>query len=344
MTGDALTEAPSLANRFRHAARSFAAASAPLYAHLAAQAADELQAPSPLRALLEPWQGEPARLLFHLRVLAAVHRWVLAGDLPELARHYPTAGGDLGPEGSWPAFRAAILDRADRLPQELAGLNQHNEVARAAGLSVGLLDVARTGHPLRLLEVGASAGLLLRWDRYRDLAWWPRLFRSAPPSGRVAVSDRRGCDLKPVDATTGAGALRLRGFVWADLVEHMRMLEDAIEIASQVPVRVDQADGADWLEAEADPAPGLATVILHSMMVPASARASLLGMEQVIARKARCATADAPLAYLRFETAGGRELTIHVEVRLTTWPGGEERLVATCDVNGRNVRLQPSIE
>jgi hypothetical protein len=31
-------------------------------------------------------------------------------------------------------------------------------------------------------------------------------------------------------------------------------------------------------------------------------------------------------------------VTSQVEVRLTTWPGGDDRLLATSDVNGRNVR------
>jgi hypothetical protein len=275
-----------LAARFRHFSTSFEAASAPLYAHLAGRAADELEPAGPLRSLLERWEDEPERLLLPLRVLAAVHRWVLAGELPELARHYPSTGGDLGPEGSWPLFRAALLDRAAQVPRQLASVNQHNEVARAGALSVGLLEVARrTGLPLRLLEVGASAGLLLRWDRYRALPWWRGLFAGPPPAGEAAVAHRRGCDLDPVDATTGEGAPRLRGFVWADLTDHLRMLDDAVEIARQVPARVDRSDGARWLELEADPAPGAATVVLHSMMVPASGLPSFQAMEQVIGRR-----------------------------------------------------------
>lgn len=330
-----------LAHRFGHFARTFVAAGAPLYSHLAARAADELEHAGPLRELLQSWEPEPERLLLPLRVLAAVHRWVLGGELPGLARHYPSAGGDLVPEGSWPLFRSAILDRAPELPRELTGVNQHNEVARAAGLSVGLLEAARaTALPLRLREVGASAGLLLRWDRYRDLPWWPHLFGERLPSGSVAIVERRGCDLDPVDARSSAGALRLRSFVWADFPEHLHMLDDAIEIAREVPAPIDRADAAEWLDAAANPAQGATTVIFHSMMAPASEPASLRAMKEVIGRKASLATADAPVAYLRFETPSETQVTSQVEVRLTTWPGGEDRLLATSHVNGTGVRLQ----
>jgi hypothetical protein len=334
-----LRSTTSLASRFRFLQPNLAAGPAPLYAHLVARAADELDECGRLWELLRPWEDEPDRLLFPLRLLAAVHRWVLAGDLPELAEHYPNVGGDLQPEGSWPLFREAVLGRARDLPGELAGVNQHNEVARAAPLSLGFVEVARrTGLPMRILEVGTSAGLLLRWDAYRELSWWDDLFEGTPPCEPAKVVERRGCDLNPVDPTTEEGALRLRSFVWADLVEHLRMLDEAIQIAGQMPAEISRADGADWLDQVAGPQRGVATVVFHSLMTAASDPASLSAMSEVIQRKAAEATPESPLAHLRFETGRRLEPGRLAEVRLTMWPGGEERLLATADVNGRTVR------
>jgi hypothetical protein len=161
---------------------------------------------------------------------------------------------------------------------------------------------------------------------------------------QVQVHERRGCDLHPIDSTTPAGALLLRSYVWADLVDHVCIRDEAIAISRDVPAPIDQADRADRLPGHALPKLGMATVVFHSLMQASGPPASLDRMAQTLGQCAAVATSDAPLAYLRFEapeqasptqTAHARRL---VEVRLTTWPGGEERLLATADVNGRNVR------
>src|SRR4029077_12761115 len=93
---------------------------------------------------------------------------VLTGRLPDLARHYPSTGGDGDPEAAWPAFRTALDLHRDEISALVARPCQTNEVGRSAALVGGFLEVAhRTGLPLRILEIGASAGLNLRWDRYR---------------------------------------------------------------------------------------------------------------------------------------------------------------------------------
>lgn len=74
---------------------------------------------------------------------------------------------------------------------------QTNEVGRAAPLSAAMNHVAlATGLPLRLLEVGSSAGLNLSLDRYfvegGTRSWGPRdspsrltgQFESGEPRGR----------------------------------------------------------------------------------------------------------------------------------------------------------------
>lgn len=342
-----LTPMPTLAERFQMLVPAFEAGPAPLYAHLSVCAAAELERPGPFRDALEPFADEPPRRLLPLRLLATVHRWVLAGALPDLALHYPSAGGTWSPRGAWPLFRDTVIERAAELPALLAPPLQHNEVTRAAAVGAGLLVAARERRmPLALLEVGASAGLLLRWDHYRDRWWFPSMFDALPPlDGRPAVMERRGCDLSPIDPATDEGSLRLRSFVWADLAEHVRILEEAIEICRRVPARVDRADGADWLEEQlVEPRPGVVTVVMHSLMRASGPPESLARIEQAVARAAAAATREAPFAHLRFEapddTHGappGRARTL-VETRLTVWPGGENRLLATSDVNGRHVR------
>jgi hypothetical protein len=108
------------------------------------------------------------------------------------------------------------------------------------------LDIARsTGLPFRLLEIGCSAGLNLRWDRYcyeTACGEWgpagaPVVFENSfsgnalPLDVAVDVLERRGCDLNPIDPTTKEGRLRLLSFVWPDQTARFRQLSNAIEVA-----------------------------------------------------------------------------------------------------------------
>lgn len=337
-----------LASRVRMFEPTFEAGSAPLYTHLTRRAAVELEwSTSRFTLALEPFRGERPERLLWLRLLALVHRWVLAGEVPELAIYYPSAGGTIQPSSAtWQLFRDTVIDRAWKLPDELRRPHQHNEVGRAGALAAGFLLVSRAmGMPLRLLEVGASAGLLLRWDHYLRCAWFKGLFAERPPEieAEVHVAERRGCDLQPVDVTTAEGSLYLRSMVWADLVDHLAALHEAIAISAAVPAVVDQADGADWLPEHGMPRSGQATVVYHSLMRASGPPESLGRMDEAVLACSRVARADAPLAYLRFETGGAEEPGLTdpremVKLRLTMWPGGDDRVLATSDVNGRHVK------
>jgi hypothetical protein len=57
-------------------------------------------------------------------------------------------------------------------------------------------------------------------------------------------------------------------------------------------------------------------------------------IDAALARAARRATADAPLAYVRFEPVGD-----HGETWLQQWPGGHDRQVARSGYHGQDVEL-----
>jgi hypothetical protein len=339
---------PSLADRFRYFVPTFTAGPAPLYAYLARCAAEQLErpTPNPFRRVLLAWDEEPPRRFLPLRLLAVVHRWVLAGDLPALALHYRSVGGIRPPEGSWPKFLSAVLERSAELPELLEPPLQHNEPSRAAALTTGFLQVAlETGMPLRLLEVGTSAGLLLRWDHYRRTWWFQTMFDAAPPlEVHAEVLERRGCDLFPIDPTVPENEVRLMSYVWADLAPHVQILREAIDVCRRVPATIDRADGAEWLEDQlGQPRSGVATVVFHSLMRASGPQASLHRMTAALERAAAVATPEAPLAHLRFEAPDNAvvspaEARGLVDTTLTLWPDGTERVLVTSDVNGRHVK------
>jgi hypothetical protein len=225
---------------------------------------------------------------------------------------------------------------------------QTNEVGRAAVLVGGFAEVAaRTGLPLRVLEVGASAGLNLRWDhfaydtgsavsgdpgspvRFRDV------WEGDPPvlPGWFDVAERAGCDQNPLDATTPEGRLALMSFVWPDQPERFARLEAAIQVARRVPATVDRADAAAWLEGRlVHSTPGVASVVVHTIVLQYLSPAQRQRFRSTLADAGRRATVDAPVAWLRMEPGGER-----AELRLTMWPGGEDRLLATAGYHGQPV-------
>src|SRR4051812_6211275 len=153
-----------LASLFRGQAGWCLRLGSPIYEHLLTRAAEDLEAGGVVWRALEPYVDRPPNFAHHLRLMGATHRLALAGDAPELAAHYPSTGGDGDPETAWTAF----VNLLDTTQISLDRAVQTNEVGRAAALLGGFLTVAQeTGLGLRVLELGASAGLNLRWDRFR---------------------------------------------------------------------------------------------------------------------------------------------------------------------------------
>ena len=313
------------------------------------QAAADVEAGGPGWAVLEGHEGDPAGSALALRFLGAVHRLVLEGRAPALARHYPSAGGEAALEGAWAAFRDTLEQHGDTLRALVHRPCQTNEVGRAAALFGGFLLVAReTSLPLRLLELGASAGLNLRWDHYRyeqgDAGWGDRaspvrlvdVFPDGfPPCGRrCRVIERAGCDTLPLDPCSANGQITLLSCLWPDQRERITLLRAALEVAPRVPAAIDATGAPAWLAARlAAPARGVASVVFHSIVMQYLSAADRRRVANVLAEAGSRATGSAPLAWLRMEPGGEQ-----TEVRLTLWPGEGERLIASAGFHGRPVR------
>jgi hypothetical protein len=271
-----------LAGRLRWQAAACRSLGSPFYSALLEDAAADLEHQGPVWEVLRDFGDEPEGTAIALRLMGSVHRLVLRGSLPELAQRYPSTGGDGDAAAAWPIFRKALIDEADHIRALTRGGCQTNEVGRSAALLGGFLEVAhRTGLPLRILELGASAGLNLRWDRYRyesaDGAWgepsspvrFDHAFVTAPPLNRAAeVAERIGCDLHPIDPASEDGSLTLRAFVWADQLARMGLLDGALQVASSFPAPVERSDAASFLRRElARRNEHLSTVVYHSVFI-----------------------------------------------------------------------------
>ena len=234
-------------------------------------------------AALVGHERDPLESMLQLRLMGAVHRLALSGRAPDLAAAYPSCGGDGDPERAWPAFRHTVEELMDEVRAHVERPVQTNEVGRSRALACGFLWLAaETGLPLRLFELGSSAGLNLRWDAYGyrsgalefgDLRSAVRftdfLASGSPPvPERVEVAARSGCDPRPVDLSTDDGVLTLRSYIWADQLDRLELLDGAISVAARVPVNVERADTVRWLERSlAGAAAESCRVVFHSIVM-----------------------------------------------------------------------------
>jgi hypothetical protein len=315
----------------------------PFYARLLERMADDVRADGPTWTLLAPYATEPATEYFPFRALAGVHYEVLAGERPALAAHFPSVGGDGDADAAWPQVLEVLAGQDPELLAEFTHPLQTNETSRCGALIGGFCEVAATtGLPLRALELGASAGLNLHFDRYRyeqdGLALGPAdspiVFRDYWEGGAprldapLRVVERGGCDLSPLDPAADADCVALQSYVWPDEAQRMADLRAALSIAREHPVGVESESADSWVARQLATLPdGQATVVYHSVFwtyVPAPVRDRIA---TALADAAARATEAAPLAWLRYDE--GADDPRVVELRLTQWPGGEERLLGT---------------
>jgi hypothetical protein len=284
----------TLADRFR----AHAGNSEHLYGYAMRGMAADWEAGGPTRIACQGYETAPPGAMIQLRLLAGVFRLVLTGEAPELVRFYPCLGGTEPASRAWPVMREVIAAHVDEIHAALAVAPQTNEVGRSTALLAGLFDlVAASGiHRLRLLELGASAGLNLLLDQFafRGDSWeyGPRdskvqLTNAIVGPVRVMpfeIVSRAGCDLNPVDAATPEGRLLLTSFVWPFDLDRHRRLEAAFAIAESHPVRVDKSSAREWLpQALTVAEPQTLTVVWHSMTQMYWSADELAAVETILA-------------------------------------------------------------
>ncbi len=313
---------------------------------------EDAAAGGPTRAALAGHEHDRVDEWDGFRLLCGVHRMVLGGEADDLRAYFPSTGGDGDADAAWPAIRSLIAAGRPELVEALAHPLQTNAPSRAKALVGAFCCVAQqTGRPLRLLELGASAGLNLRLDKFRyeqdGAAFGPTdspvrfvdfLTGGMPPLGHgFEVVERRGCDLHPIDATTEEGRLTLLACVFPDETERFGLLDRAIEVARATPAVVDRDDLASWVAAAlAESRPGVTTVVYHTIVWPYLADDIRASAESAITAAGARATADAPLALVAFE--GVADDPARVETHLTLWPGGDRRLLALAGQHPTTVR------
>lgn len=168
-------------------------------------------------------------------------------------------------------------------------------------------------------ELGASAGLNLSFPYFSaqigvhtmgsatspvnfDESW----FDVPPPVEGSGARARlvRGCDPFPIDATTRAGAMTLKSFVWPDQVERFSRLSAAIDIAERHRPRVEQASADEWLVEVLRDRPHRSAIVFHSIVWQYLAPAVKQSVRDALNGSGGTATRENPLIWARMEPAG----------------------------------------
>lgn len=252
----------------------------------------------------------------------AVHALLLAGADHPLADYYPSVRGDgaLPPAGAGPALRSFARRYESAITDIVSTrLVQTNQVRRAVGLRLALAAIAPSlgRRPAHLLEVGSSAGLLMRHASYgyrlggrqfgdrhspvQLMTEW-RSDETPPDLDAVPVfASTSGVDLHPLDPSNAADRQWLEALIWPEDRDKAALLQNALELAASVPVRVVTGDAVDACPAwSADIPVGEPRIVFHCatrMHVPVDRRAAF-------DRAINSVGADGPLYRIAIESDG----------------------------------------
>jgi len=258
MSPEATRDLGSLRAQFVAAERWFN--DSPLYQTLSAAVAHE-NALLELAAHARAGQ-QPTNLL-----MAATHMVVARDPSLPFARFFATVAGSAADPptaagAEYPEFCAAHRDALTKLLE--TRLVQTNEPARATAIRYALHEVGRrAGGPVTFLEVGPSAGIQLRFDRWGvrtgghrfgpsdapltvDTEW--RAVEAPPDLDAIApIRERFGVDLHPIDATDPEERRWLQALVWPEHVDRHAQLGRALDAVAADPPEIVGGDAIELL-------------------------------------------------------------------------------------------------
>ncbi|ORX11562.1 MULTISPECIES: DUF2332 domain-containing protein [Mycolicibacterium] len=335
-------------------ARACAALGSPMYAELLDLVLDDIRSRGIFADVLAGHEDDPGPSGLALRLLGGLHRLVLDGRAPALAAWYPSVGGHWDAAAAWPEILATARRQTAYLRAMLDQPPQTNEVGRSAALIGGLLHlVDRFPLPVRLFEIGSSAGLNLRADHYlyrhAGGQWGPAdsavviedaWHGALPPAAPLRIAHRHGFDIAPVDARTEDGRLTLLSYVWPDMTARLHRLSGAIDIARRVDADLDRMPAAEAVS-RLQLTPGTLTVLWHSVTWQYLGAAEQHAVETRLKALGSAATANTPFAWLNLEPQR-RAPDAHHEflIRVQCWPDGADRILGSCAPHGPPVHWE----
>jgi hypothetical protein len=257
----------------------------------------------------------PAMVLPGLRLAAGLNFLVLTKQEEKLGLHFPP--NQMIFDDQTKAEVVKVLERRREFLQQFClSAPQTNEVGRSSALFCSLVHI-NPQRPLRLLELGCSAGLNLFCDRYS----YPNLnytgtedvtinvktdgpFCLTGPTSPLNIISRKGCDLNPLNLRADSEFFQSLSYIWPDQRSRVALFTAAATALRRRtdPLDIVKESAEIFLERELkETVPHTATVVMHSVFLqypPAEVRERIT---QLIEQAGAEATPSTPLYWIRFE-------------------------------------------
>ncbi len=229
-------------------------------------------------------KGQPAPNVF----FAAVQYLLLSGVDHPLAAHYPIVSGAERPQTpAFPLFRDFVLTHREAVLNLVRTRSTQTNVVRRCACLLPAFSIIATeaDAPLALIDLGASGGVNLNFDRYgycylragaEERRWgsptaavqlesdlrgpgvFPDLLDDIPVASRVGV------DLNPINLRDAEQLRWLQALIWPEHIErHARLIAAAAELDAS-PVELHRGDGAELLHELIRAAPPDSALVVYA--------------------------------------------------------------------------------
>lgn len=330
-------------------AEACAALGSPFTAQLCELMAEHCFSSAKLEDKLANWPGDMTYRVHSvpLRLCGALNSLARSGQAPELTALYPPHHAKTLDKQFWQVLDRTVEKFEAQIFAQLEFAPQTNEVRRASGVMPALLHLSATYKlPIKLYEMGASAGLNLAMDQFAyqfadqhygpqnaSVTLRPDWQGPPPPHAPIEISHRAGCDLNPLDVATPDGKARLMSYIWPDQIERVERTEYAIDLATQLEVAVEKQDAANWLKQQlATLTPGQLHVVYNTVAFQYFPPKVQREIRTLLAERGREAAPDRPLIWLQLEMDGNQP---GFAISQHAWPGAEAVELGRADAHGR---------
>ena len=269
-------ELEPIAQRFMRFADEARAYGGSLYAALSTHVAQDGELLDVARYVRRP----PVPNVF----FAAVHFLLRETPEDELSTFYGSLCENAQPASeAYPAFRRFVLAKKTRLiPLLETRITQTNEVSRCSFLlpAFNFIYQSAERRPLAIIDIGCSAGLHLRWDRYHydygvaqvgdphasvSISCELRGFDMPPlPTEFPECPFRLGIDLRPVDLRDPIERRWFEALIWPEHERRRGLATAAIEELLRDPPPIVKGDAVEVLEAQLTTVPAKMSLVVYN--------------------------------------------------------------------------------